>query len=250
MDYLTVDTARQTDGLHLVLTAGVPGPWSESAKQIFNYKQIAYHPVAQHLFEDNAELMEWVGVRNAPVAVCAGETPKCGWREILELAERLAPTPSLLPADPDDCDTVLALSHAICGEHGFGWNRRLTLFAVGASADEASDLQKSYGMETKAVARAPTQTATIMRTLAERLHRQYALGRRSFVGDEISACDLYWACFSLMVKPLRSEWAPIPDYLRDLYGALPPEISDALDDLLIEHRDHVFSKYIALPLDF
>ncbi|MBB4631962.1 hypothetical protein [Sphingosinicella soli] len=248
MDYLTVDQAREADGLRLVLTAGVPGPWSESAKQIFAYKRIAFLPVAQQLFGENAELLDWVGARNAPVAIYPGEVPKTGWREILALAEQLAPEPALLPADAKACADVLALSEAICGHDGFGWNRRLTLFV--ASGGGANDLQRSYGLEPETAAQAPARTATILRLLAETLHRQYAAGRRAFVGDGITACDLYWACFSLMVRPVRRDWAAIPDFVHDLYAQLPPEVDDALDDLLIEHRDHVFETYVRLPLDF
>jgi glutathione S-transferase len=251
MDYLTIDQAREADGLRLILTAGVPGPWSESAKQVFAYKHIAFLPVAQQLFGENAELLDWVGVRNAPVAVYPGEAPKTGWREILALAEQLAPQPALLPADAEARADVLALSDAICGRDGFGWNRRLTLFvASGVGGADASDLQRSYGLEAEAAARAPARTAAILRQLAERLHRQYAAGRRAFVGGGITACDLYWACFSLMVRPVRRDWARIPDFVHDLYAQLPSEIADALDDLLIEHRDHVFETYVRLPLDF
>ncbi|MDB5714527.1 MAG: hypothetical protein JWO15_1924 [Sphingomonadales bacterium] len=249
MDYLTVNQARDADGLRLVLTAGVPGPWSESAKQIFAYKGIPFQPVAQELFGENADLFDWVGVRNAPVAVYPGEVPKTGWHEILALAEQLAPQPALLPADDKARAQVLALSEAICGRNGFGWNRRLTLF-VASGGGVANDLQRSYGLDAEAADQAPARAAAILRQLAETLRRQYSAGHRAFVGDGITACDLYWACFSLMVRPVRRDWAEIPDFLHELYAQLPPEIEDALDDLLIEHRDHVLEAYVRLPLNF
>src|SRR3546814_928161 len=139
MEYLTIDQARNAEGLRLVLTAGVPGPWSESAKQIFEFKQIPYLPVAQHLFQENAELLDWVGVRNAPVAVYANEPPLRGWKEILELAERLAPSPALLPGDAVKRDAVFDLANMICGQDGFGWNRRLTLFDASGTVASARE---------------------------------------------------------------------------------------------------------------
>jgi hypothetical protein len=65
MEYLSVAQARSSGGLRLVLTVAVPGPWSESAKQILDYKQISYAPVAQYLNQENTDLLAWVGVRNA-----------------------------------------------------------------------------------------------------------------------------------------------------------------------------------------
>ena len=41
-DYLEVADAIGKPGLRLVLTTGVPGPWGESAKGIFDVKGIPY----------------------------------------------------------------------------------------------------------------------------------------------------------------------------------------------------------------
>ncbi len=43
MKYLSVEEAIDMPGLRLVLTAGVPGPWGESAKAILAYKQLDIH---------------------------------------------------------------------------------------------------------------------------------------------------------------------------------------------------------------
>ena len=48
MDYIEIDDAIGRGGLRLVLTAGVPGPWSESAKGILKVKKIPYAPVRQN----------------------------------------------------------------------------------------------------------------------------------------------------------------------------------------------------------
>ncbi len=45
MKYLSVEEAIDMPGLRLVLTAGVPGPWGESAKAILAYKGLAFTPV-------------------------------------------------------------------------------------------------------------------------------------------------------------------------------------------------------------
>ena len=45
--YLSVAEGRQRSGLRLVLTAGVPGPWSESAKAVLNARKVSSVPVGQ-----------------------------------------------------------------------------------------------------------------------------------------------------------------------------------------------------------
>jgi cysteine desulfurase len=45
-----------------------------------------------------------------------------------QLLERLAPNKPLIPTDPEQRVRLFGLGHEICGELGFGWNRRLDMF--------------------------------------------------------------------------------------------------------------------------
>ena len=54
-----------------------------------------------------------------------GERPRAGWAEILLLAERLGPTPPLIPDDESDRVLMFGLAHEILGELGLIWCRRL-----------------------------------------------------------------------------------------------------------------------------
>src|ERR1700730_18606262 len=99
MKYIDVRQARTTPGLKLVLTAGVPGPWSEAIKMMLEFKRITYIPVIQHMGQANDDLVEWVGVRTAPVIVNGSDAPLTGWADMLMFAERSAPNPPLLPED-------------------------------------------------------------------------------------------------------------------------------------------------------
>lgn len=101
MDYCKVTDAKRLTGLRLVLTAHVPGPWGESAKKIFEYKSVPYVPVAQYAGQENAELVAWAGIRNAPIALFDDEPPRTGWYDILMLGERLEPAKPLLPASSE-----------------------------------------------------------------------------------------------------------------------------------------------------
>src|SRR6185369_12305452 len=98
-------------------------------------------------------LKQWAGQRTGPVAVYAQERPRSGWADILELAERLAPVPSLLPTDAADRALVLDLARQLCGESGLAWSRRLQLVHVGLQQQDAGGfaprvaayLAKKYG---------------------------------------------------------------------------------------------------------
>ncbi|MDD9926044.1 MAG: hypothetical protein OXR03_09450, partial [Rhodospirillaceae bacterium] len=69
MDYVPIAEARNQPGLRLVMNKGVPGPWSQSAKYVFEVKSIPYVPVAQLGGTPNDELYDWTGHRNAPIDI-------------------------------------------------------------------------------------------------------------------------------------------------------------------------------------
>jgi glutathione S-transferase len=258
MQYVEPSEARNLPGLRLALTVGTFAPWSEAAKSIFAVKGIPYVPVAQFAGKENGDLVDWTGSRNAPIAVYEHETPRESWAEILLLAERLAPKPPLLPANPADRALVFGLSHEICGEEGFGWTRRCMMFdrildAVRAGAGIEPGMQamlRDYRITEATSAAAPARVAGILRMLAARLHAQRAEGSRYLVGDRLTACDLHWACFSAMVDPLPHEVNPMPELVRRIYVDVGTVLGEAMDPILFEHRDFIYATHLTLPLDY
>ena len=256
--YVPIEEAKALGGLRLVLTQGVPGPWSEAAKGILHVKGIPYVRVAQEGGGDNDELVAWTGHANAPTAVYQDEPALAGREEILALAERLAPEPALLPADPALRATVVDLNEAIGGDDGFGWNRRLALLApMHAQADAPpalakirDNLSERYGYSEAAYARATGRCVEILEKLAAQLHRQAEAGSRYFVGDALTATDIYWATFCALAKPLPDDVCPMNGFMRAGYTAQEPEVLAALDDILVAHRDFVYATHLELPLDF
>ena len=250
MEYIEVEEAVALPGLRLVLTAGVPGPWGEAAKGVLHVKGIEYTPVRQVAGGPNETLMRWTRQSSAPVAMYADERPRSGWAEILFLAERLEPSPRLVPADPSERAQMLGLCHEICGEHGLGWTRRLTLMG-GDDAAQRGSMAWKYGIgEADAVAASVARVNQLLALLADQLRTQREAGRQYFLGETLSALDIYWAAFSNLIEPLPHEKSPMPDFLRKIYDYSSAQGSAAADPLLIEHRDFVFERHLTLPQDF
>lgn len=260
MDYIEVGEARERDGLRLVLTAGVPGPWGEAAKGVFHVKKIPYTPVRQSGGQPNDELRAWTGFDNAPQAVYEDEGARIGWSEILFLAERLAPAPSLLPANPRERSWMFGLLHEIAGEMGFAWCRRLQLLhpilqlPEGAAPpqllDSISRLAGKYGYSAKQTAAADQRVVEILELLSAVLREQRDRGSDFFVGQSLSAVDIYWATFAAMLEPLPPEECPMDDMLRGGYQLSEQKALAAADRVLLEHRDRIYGDYLELPLRF
>ena len=120
----------------------------------------------------------------------------------------------------------------------------------GAAAQRLEPLVSAYAVTPEAIARAPARLATILGGLAEQLRRQHAAGSDYFVASSLTALDIYWACFSMMVRPLPADVNPMPDWLWPLYRRCDQTVEAAIDPVLIAHRDRIYERYIGLPLDY
>ncbi len=259
-DYLDPEAARDLPGLRLVLTTGVPGPWGEAAKSIFHVKKIDYIRVRQDGGMPNEALEAWTGQVNAPQAVLDDQPARSGWTEILLLAERMAPEPSLIPSDPRQRALCFGLSHEICSEDGLGWNRRLQLLAPLVSLPDSESnpalatgrlLASRYGYSgPEQLEAADTRICQILQLFSEQLAAQRRAGSDYLVGTSLSAVDIYWATFAAMLRPLPHELCPMPEMIRNSYSGLTPRIESALDEALITHRDRIYELHLELPLIF
>jgi glutathione S-transferase len=252
VEFVDFEEARGRDGLRMVVVPGVPSPWGEAAKGILHVKQIPW--VAVRLDQANADLVDWIGCTSGPVAMYEDEAPRSGWAEILLLAERLAPEPSLLPNDPFDRALAFGLSHEICGELGLGWMRRLEGIHAGLTGKPgfpkpvAHYLAPKYGYRSEEADRIVDRIVELLRMLARRLHAQRDAGSKHYFGDALCAVDIYSATFMALFEPLPPEDCPIPESMRAGFVAGEGPIRDALDPILLEHRDHVYRTHLELPL--
>jgi glutathione S-transferase len=253
LEYRHFEEIVDHPGLRIVLVKGMPSPWGQAAKTIFEIKGLDYVAAPWLPGEPNEDVVAWGGETSAPVVAWAKEKPIHRWVDILYLAERLAPKPSLIPADPLQRALMFGLSHEICGEMGIAWNRRLQLFAPAFASGKPPPgigrMGGKYGFNEGDAKAAGPRIAESLKALSNQLKAQYARGVRYFVGDSLSALDVYWTAFSNLLDPLPKDQCPMPDSLRPGFAVSDPVVKAALDPLLLEHRDRIFRSHFRNPME-
>jgi glutathione S-transferase len=251
-EYVSVDEAIARRGWRMVVVGGIPSPWGEAAKGILHIKGIDW--TAVRLVYDSEPLKEWAGQRSGPVAIYDDDKPRAGWAEILLLAERLAPTPALLPKDAAKRALVFGLAHEICGEDGLGWARRLQLIHAGLQGvggfvpRVAGYLAKKYGHSPETGSAAGARVTALLGMLAARLKAQKAAGSRYYVGNALTAVDVYSATFMALFAPLPQEQCAMDTSSRAALETRDAATAAALDPMLLEHRDMMYRERLVLPL--
>lgn len=250
--YVSVEDARQRDGLRMVVVGGVPSPWGEAAKGIFHVKGLEW--VAVRLDYENEALKDWAGQRSGPVAFYRAERPRAGWAEILLLAERIAPLPALLPADPEERTLAFGLGHEMFGEAGLAWSRRLQMIDAGLREQggfpmrAAQYLARKYGYSPEAGAACASRVASLLRMLGRRLQAQRRKGSDYYLGGGLTVVDIYSAVTVGMFAPLPEEHCAMDARTRKAFELNEPAVEAALDPILIEHRDMMYARHLELPL--
>jgi glutathione S-transferase len=253
-EFVSTEEAMKRSGLRMIVVGNVPSLWGEAAKGILHIKGIPW--AAVRLAYDDEPMKIWTGgQRNGPIVFYEDEKPRAGWAEILLLAERVAPTPALLPADPAERALVLGYAHEICGEGGLGWSRRLQLIhaglqgAGGFHARVSTYLGKKYGYYGPEVgAAAGERVIELLGMLAARLKAQRAAGSRYYLGSALTALDVYSAAVIGMFRPLPDDQCAMEPMTRAAFETLDAPTTAALDPILLEHRDMMYAEHLALPL--
>jgi glutathione S-transferase len=253
LPWVEVDEARTLPGLRLVVSKGIPNPWSEGAKALFDVKKIPWTPVPQRVMGDNSALGEWTGQTSAPVAILDDEPPRTTWSAILHLAERLAPEPALIPADPEERTRMFGYLHELCGELGFGWCRRLQMaHAVLTNGSPLGPIGEyvggRYGYGVHGQEYVERRLRDLLGLFAIQLRRQYDAGRPYFIGTRLSALDLYWSAFATLIQPLPADVCPMYEESRRFYTMTDPTWLALVDPLLLEHRDRIYREHLPMPL--
>ena len=249
--YVSAAEAIARRGLRMVVVGKVPSPWGEAVKGILHVKQLDF--AAVRLAYDDEVLKSWAGQLSGPVVVYDDEPPRSGWAEILLLAERLAPHPQLLPLDPDGRGRAVLLAEKFCGQGGLGWNRRLQLVHAGMTnsggfaARVAGYLGGKYGYDAADAPRYSAQVVELLGGFARELRAQRDAGKLYYL-DTLSAVDIYSAAFMALFKPLPQEQCEMNPGVRAAFEWLDAPTQAALDPILLEHRDLMYARHLALPL--
>jgi glutathione S-transferase len=252
-EYMSVDDALQRPGLRMVVVGGIPSPWGEAAKGIFSIKGLDWAAVRLDYSSDAQK--QWTGGRrDGPVGLYDGEPPRHAWDQILLLAERLAPEPALLPTDPAERALAMGLAHELCGEGGLGWTRRLQLIHAGLSGaggfapKVAAYLGRKYGYRAEDAPAYGPRIAALLGMLTARLRAQLAAGRRTYLGDALSAVDVYSATFMALFRPLPPQHCAMDPATRQAFETLDDTTAQALSPELLAHRDWLYERWLELPL--
>ncbi len=267
--YVEIAAARKMSGLRIVLGAyPIPGPWREACKGVYHVKGLKYTAVrsgdagtsdlALGMGDTQAELIAWTGQASAPVVAWHDERPRAGWVDQLNLAERLAPEPALIPAGVDDRARMFGLANELLGENGLVWVKRLLMVDGPLKTLPDNDPQREfwmflgnkYGYTPAAAEAAALRIRDIVAALATQLASQQAAGKRYLIGDSLSALDIYWAACCAILDPMSPERCPMADDFRGAYGNTDPRIEAALTPALRAHRDFVYEQHLELPVVF
>jgi len=251
--YLTVEEGRKARGLRLVLVAGTPGAWGECIKAVYHVKGIAYQPVAQRMGEANEDLLAWTGQTSAPVAAWDDERIRIGWENMLWQAEQRAPDPPLIPKSARARALMFGVLRELAGECGLAWDRRLQSIAAAggpAASPVLAHLADKYGYSEAEVEASKGRVAQVLGLCSDLLEEQRAAGSAYYIGDALTALDLYSAVLvAVMIDPLPHALCPMPEAVRA--GFSPPfDCLKAARPILLAHRDFIFERHLTLPMEF
>ncbi len=252
INYIDFEQAKDQPGLRMVVVPGIPSPWSEAAKGVFHVKNITWSAV--RLDQRNKDMAQWTGTRSGPVVMLDNQAPQSNWQQILLLAETLAPIPELLPKDAAARAKTLQLCEDICGEAGLGWSGRLDGIHSGLTGQGgfpkpiAQYLGAKYGYEADFAQRNSDRLVALLYKMAVCLIDQKKNGSRFYVGDTLSAVDIYSATFMAYFNPLEQSVCPMDSDMRATFESNTAVVTEALDPILLAHRDFIYEKFLELPL--
>jgi len=256
LEFVDLATAKDAQGIRLVVNSLVPSPWSEAAKGCLRIAGLPAMLVRRGM--DQAEIDAWTGVDNVPVLIHEREPIRTHWAAIVTFVDRLARARGGAPILPDAVAArahQMGLLHEIAGEEGVGWNARLAMIDAGLTGDGsrgfpapiAKFLARRYGHPRRDAAWVHARVAEQLRLLADALESG---GGRYFGGDSPSALDVYSATFlTPVVAPLDDASCPrLAPPFRDAFGAAHDAFVSLVPTALLEHRARMFAEHLAWPL--
>jgi len=237
----------------MAIMGGIPSPWSEAAKGIFDVKEISY--LAVRFAARDEKVRTWTKSHNAPVVLFDDESPRTGWAEILALAERLGGRVSLVPDDGETRVRLFGLAHELLGEGGILWSARLILVHSGLTTNgqsgfpprAATYLGGKYGYAPERVASARDRVLRGLRLLSDALGASRRRGDDYLLGG-LSALDIYVAAALAVFVPLSPDVCPMIPAMRQAFESIDPVVRAAVSPELLDHRDFMYERHLTLPI--
>ncbi len=266
---MTVAQARGAPGLRVTDSPHWANWWAQSLRAILHVKKIPYQKVLHPPFSDKnpeaqRELFAWTAQTSAPVMAYndgsrRGDVVKSDWLNQLLLAEQIGPEPALIPREGRARVAMFGLANEIMSPQGLMWNGRLALGELNAldpsrmSAKQRDFFAPGEPLGGKYSHNAKTDSPlenmkACLRLLDEQLRENQRRGGSFFVGDALSALDIYWAFASNFVRILGREELPIMRFNRAMYPALNEALGESASPRLLEHRERVFREFLELPV--
>lgn len=245
--WVEFEELKAAPGLRAIYVGGVPSPWGETAKGVLHVKRLDH--LAARLRYDDEAMRGWTPRLSAPVIVSDNEAPVDRARDIVLLAERLAPEPALLPAAHRE--GILGFIDDLADEGGLGWDRRVQLveWALqgrgGFAGRVAEYLAAKYGHSAEAGEAAGERVIARLAAMAERLS---ANGGAFFFGDGLTAADICAAAFMALFDPLPEDQCPMAPATREAFSLLDAATRAAVDPSLIAHRNRIYADHLETPL--
>lgn len=252
MPFTEFERARDAGGLRLVVLGGLPSPWSEAAKAIFDLKGVEYLLVR---FDPRDQALQaWTGANNAPVAMFDAEPGRSGWAEILALGERLNDRVSLVPQATEERIQMYGLANDLLGEDGLAWCGRLLVIHEGlvTSGERgfpvrvATYLAPKYGYAAERIPKARARVLGTLQHLTERLTANQRQGSPYLVGGSLSAADIYLTSVLGLLYPLPADVCPMLPAIQRAFETIDPTVRAAVSDVMLAHRKMMFEKHLRL----
>lgn len=92
------------------------------------------------------------------------------------------------------------------------------------------------------------RVAALLGMLASRLAEQQQAGSRYYLGDALTAVDIYSAVFMALFRPLPPAQCAMDAATRAAFETLDAATQAALDPRLLAHRDMIYASHLELPL--
>ncbi|MDQ3037881.1 MAG: hypothetical protein M3Y87_36135 [Myxococcota bacterium] len=244
-------TARASRGVRIVVSALVPSPWSEAAKNVFHLAGVPTKWVRAG--RPDEALAAWTRAHNVPVVFSNDEPPRSNWADIVDLAARLARTP-IVPTDAASRVRTFGLLHELAGEDGLGWSGRLLMIDAGLQSDGkrgfslpvARYLAPKYGHSAERVAPARARIHDVLALF----DRELASCPSGYLaGAAPGALDVYVATFLAPILGVSEEECPgMRPELRAAFATLRDDPALEVPPSLVAHRSRMYERHLPLPI--